>query len=164
MNQPRRKRGGEGGIERIEARVPRPLAQALRREAAERAISMRAVVEQAIAERYDPAKAAEETLTILRELRTLRRDVQRSEFGVRVMLEAFTLSMKNVFSSLPPPTAAGKAAGESFYNALINAVERVIGADQALVDKLAENLLRFDPEDFADGTPEFPSAPPEATA
>ncbi len=140
--------GNPKALERVELRLPGHLASAVRREAAERRTSMRAIMEAAIAERYDPQRAAEETLMLLRELRTLRRDVQRAEFASRVMLEAFTLSMKNIFSSLPPPTPAGKAVGESFYNALVNSVERVLASDQALVDKFAEQLLRFDPDEF----------------
>lgn len=112
-----------------------------KREAAERRITLRAILEAALSERYDPEHAKHEELLVLKELRSLRNDVRRVDFGNRVLTELSTLTTKNLFSRLPAPTAESKSAGEGFYNALISAVERVFAQDTALLDKLAVTLL-----------------------
>lgn len=122
---------------RIDARL-KDLAQ---READQRRISLRAIVESALRERYDPEHARREEFAVLKEVRALRREVRRVEFGNRVMTELTTLTTRNLFARLPAPTPASKSAGEGFYNALIASVERVFSQNTPLLDKLAASLL-----------------------
>lgn len=128
-------------VHRLNVELDTRLFELAKREAAERRISVRAIIEAALSERYDPEHAKTENLLILKELRALRNDVRRVDFGNRVLVETTTLTTKNLFACLPAPTPAGKAAGEGFYNALIAAVERVFSQNTPLLDKLSQTLL-----------------------
>ena len=126
---------------------PRLLALA-RREAAERRIPLRAIIEASLSARYDPEHAKAEEILVLKELRSLRNEVRRVDFGNRVLTELTTLTTKNLFSRLPAPTAESRSAGEGFYNALISSVERVFAQNTALLDKLAVSLLSASDSEF----------------
>lgn len=128
-------------VVKVTVRLDRRLLERAKREAHDRRIPMQAVLEGALRERYDPEHAKTENLLILKELRALRNDVRRVDFGNRVLVETTTLTTKNLFACLPAPTPAGKAAGEGFYNALIAAVERVFSQNTPLLDKLSQTLL-----------------------
>ena len=126
---------------------PRLLALA-KREAADRRIPMRAIIEAALSARYDPEHAKAEEILVLKELRSLRNEIRRVDFGNRVLTELTTLTTKNLFSRLPMPTAESKSAGEGFYNALISSVERVFAQNTPLLDKLAVSLLTASDSEF----------------
>jgi len=128
-------------VVKITVDLDRRLLERAKREAQDRRIPLRAVLEGALRERYDPEHAKTENLLILKELRALRNDVRRVDFGNRVLVETTTLTTKNLFACLPAPTPAGKSAGEGFYNALIAAVERVFSQNTPLLDKLSQSLL-----------------------
>ena len=128
-------------VVKVTVDLDRRLLERVKREAHDRCIPLRAVLEGALRERYDPEHAKTENLLILKELRALRNDVRRVDFGNRVLVETTTLTTKNLFACLPAPTPAGKAAGEGFYNALIAAVERVFSQNTPLLDKLSQTLL-----------------------
>ena len=125
----------------LNTRINKRLLTLAKREAAERRISLRAIVEAALAERYDPEHAKAEELLVLKELRALRNDVRHVDFGNRVLTEIFTLTVKNLFQRLPAPTEESRAAGSGFYNALIASVEKVFSQNTPLLDKLAASLL-----------------------
>ena len=132
---------------RLHTRIDAELLAIAQREADQRRVSLRAIVEASLRERYDPVQAQRQDAAVLQKLRALRRDVHRVEFGNRVMTELTTLTTKNLFARLPSPTAASKSAGEGFYNALIASVERVLSQQTPLLDKLAASLLTVaDPE------------------
>ncbi|TAA36401.1 hypothetical protein EAT51_19880 [Pseudoxanthomonas winnipegensis] len=113
-----------------------------KREAMERRIPLRAVVEAALAERYDPEHAKAEEMLVLKELRALRNEVRNVHFGNQMLVELTTLTTKNLFARLPAATPASNAAGEGFYNALIASVERIFSGRTPLLDKLTASLLR----------------------
>lgn len=129
------------GVAVLNTRMERALLERARAEARERRIPLRAIVESALRDRYDPEREAAENMLLLKEVRALRNDVRRVDFGNRVLTELSTLTTKNLFSCLPAPTPAGKAAGEGFYNALLAAVERVFSEQTPLLDKLTQNLM-----------------------
>lgn len=133
---------------KITTYLSRRLLEQAKREAKERRIPLRAVIEAALAERYDPEHAKAEEVLLLKELRALRNDVRRVDFGNRALTELFTLTTKNLFSRLPPPSAETKSAGEGFYNALIAAVEKVFSQGTPLLDRLAVSVMTSD-ADFA---------------
>lgn len=133
---------------KITTYLSRRLLEQAKREAKERRIPLRAVIEAALAERYDPEHAKAEEVLLLKELRALRNDVRRVDFGNRALTELFTLTTKNLFSRLPPPSAESRSAGEGFYNALIAAVEKVFSQGTPLLDRLAVSVMTSD-ADFA---------------
>lgn len=128
--------------------LSRRLHERVKREAADRRISVRAVMEAALAERYDPEHARAEELLVLKELRALRNDVRRVDFGNRVLTELTTLTTKNLFQRLPSPTDESRAAGTGFYHALIASVEKIFSQNTPLLDKLAASLMTASEAEF----------------
>ncbi|MBA3916538.1 MAG: hypothetical protein H0X25_22370 [Acidobacteriales bacterium] len=126
---------------RLHTRINARLMELAKREARDRRISLRSIVEAALDVRYAPEYAGEQDVPVLKELRGLRREVRHVEFGNRVLTELFTLTTKNLFARLPAATAESKLAGEGFYNALIASVERVFAQSTPLLDRLAASLL-----------------------
>ncbi|KLB41430.1 hypothetical protein XEUV206_10095, partial [Xanthomonas euvesicatoria] len=126
----------------LHTQIETRLMQLAKREAAERRIPLRAVVEAALAERYDPEHAKAEEMLVLKELRSLRNEVRNVHFGNQMLVELTTLTTKNLFARLPAATPASNAAGEGFYNALIASVERVFSGRTPLLDKLTASLMR----------------------
>lgn len=120
----------------INTRFSPRLKGAALREAAERRVSLRAVLEAAVRDRYDPEQSAAEKQLILRELKTLRREILQVGAGNKVLFEALSLLVKNLFSSLTPPTAEGRLAGDAFYARFIDAVITAIEGDDALMDRV----------------------------
>lgn len=132
------------GTTRLHTRIDTRLMELAQQEATQRRLTRRAIIEAALRERYDPALAHQQDSALLTELRTLRREVQRVDFGNRVLTELTTLTTKNLFARLPAPTADSKSAGAGFYSALIAAVEKVFAQDTPLLDRLAASLLLKD--------------------
>jgi hypothetical protein len=128
--------------------LSRRLHERVKREAGDRRISVRAVMEAALAERYDPEHARAEELLVLKELRALRNDVRRVDFGNRVLTELTTLTTKNLFQRLPSPTDESRAAGTGFYNALIASVEKIFSQNTPLLDKFAASLMTASEAEF----------------
>jgi hypothetical protein len=126
---------------RLHTRIDASLMASAKHEALQRRVPVRAVVEAALSERYEPEPAKVANPLLLKELRALRREVRRVDFGTRVLAELTTLTAKNLFARLPAATADSKSAGEGFYNALISSVERVFAQDTPLLDRLAASLL-----------------------
>lgn len=120
--------------------------EVVRREADQRNVSVRAVVEAAVRERYDPVAAQPQDAALLAEVRALRREVEQVNFANRVMVELTTLTTRNLFQRLPSPTEESRAAGNGFYNALIASVEKVLVQDRPLLDKLAASMIGGDAE------------------
>lgn len=133
---------------RLHTRIDARLMEIAQREALQRRVSVRAIVEAALSERYEPEHAKGEDALVLKELRTLRNEVRRVDFGNRVLTELTTLTTKNLFARLPAPTAQSKSAGEGFYNALIASVERVFAQNTPLLDRLAASLLAASETEF----------------
>ena len=132
----------------IHTRLNSRLLALAKREAADRRIPLRAILEAALSARYDPEHAKAEEILVLKELRSLRNEVRRVDFGNRVLTELTTLTTKNLFSRLPAPTPESKSAGKGFYNALISSVERVFAQNTPLLDKLAVSLLTASDSEF----------------
>lgn len=122
-----------------------PLKRAVAREAAERHITFRSVVEAALRDRYDPERAYNDRQLVIRELKTLRREIRHVAAGNTVLFEALALLVKNLFSSLTPPTAEGRLAGDTFYARFIEAVTGAIERNEALMEQvLALAIVNFD--------------------
>ncbi len=126
---------------RLHTRIDTRLLDIAQREADQRRISLRAIVEAALRERYDPEHAQKQDVAVLKELRTLRNEIRRVDFGNRVMTELTTLTTKNLFARLPASTPSSQSAGAGFYNALIASVEKVFSQGTPLMDKLTASLL-----------------------
>jgi len=131
----------------INTRVSGKLKRAVLREAAERGITVRSVLEAALRDRYDPERAARDKQRIVRELKTLRRELTHVAAGHKVLFEAMALLVKNLFSSLSPPTAEGRVAGDQFYARFIDAVVRAIENNEPLMDQvLSLAIVNYDSE------------------
>ncbi len=150
------------GAANLHTRIDARLMEVVRREADQRNVSVRAVVEAAVRERYDPVAARRQDAALLAEVRALRREVGQVNFANRVMVELTTLTTRNLFQRLPSPTEESRAAGNGFYNALIASVEKVLVQDRPLLDKLAASMTggdaEFDAVDDADGSASDPQA------
>lgn len=125
-------------------------ADAVRREAAERSITFRALIEACIAERYDPMRAERDTHLILREIKGLRRKVELVDFELKMLIEFLTVGLRNIMAVQRPPTPADKQLGERYYAHLVSSVEKAFAEKKVLVDRLAAELLRFESDDFAE--------------
>lgn len=134
------------GAANLHTRIDARLMEVVRREADQRNVSVRAVVEAAVRERYDPVAAQRQDAALLAEVRALRREVGQVNFANRVMVELTTLTTRNLFQRLPSPTEESRAAGNGFYNALIASVEKVLVQDRPLLDKLAASMIDGDAE------------------
>lgn len=150
------------GAANLHTRIDARLMEVVRREAEQRNVSIRTVVESAVRERYDPVAAQRQDAALLAEVRALRREVGQVNFANRVMVELTTLTTRNLFQRLPSPTEESRAAGNGFYNALIASVEKVLVQDRPLLDKLAASMTggdaEFDAVDDADGSASDPQA------
>lgn len=150
------------GAANLHTRIDARLMEVVRREAEQRNVSVRTVVESAVRERYDPVAAQRQDAALLAEVRALRREVGQVNFANRVMVELTTLTTRNLFQRLPSPTDESRAAGNGFYNALIASVEKVLVQDRPLLDKLAASMTggdaEFDAVDDADGSASDPQA------
>lgn len=134
------------GAANLHTRIDARLMEFVRREAEQRNVSVRAVVEAAVRERYDPVAAQRQDAALLAEVRALRREVGQVNFANRVMVELTTLTTRNLFQRLPSPTEESRAAGNGFYDALIASVEKVLVQDWPLLDKLAASMIGGDAE------------------
>jgi len=120
----------------INTRFSSRLKRAALREAAERRVSLRAILEAAVRDRYDPERSATEKQLVIRELKTLRREVLQVGVGNKVLFEALALLVKNLFSSLTPPTAEARLVGDQFYARFIAAVMSAIENDDVVMDRV----------------------------
>jgi hypothetical protein len=120
----------------LHTRLSHPLKRAALQEAAKRRVTLRSVLETALRDRYDPDRAGAELRLVVRELKALRREVAQVSAGNRVVFEALGLLVKNLFSSLTPPTSEGRIAGDVFYARFIEAVVRAVEKDEALMDQV----------------------------
>lgn len=134
---------------RYTIRLSAKYAAAVRTEAASRAISMQALIESCVANRYDPEHAERDTHLIMREIKGLRREVARVDFELKVLVEALTIGLRNIMAVQRKPTPEDKLQGARFYDQLISTIEKVFGSNKALIDQLANSLLKFSDEDFA---------------
>jgi hypothetical protein len=113
------------------------------------------ILEAAVRDRYDPERAATEKQLVLRELKTLRREVLQVGAGNKVLFEALGLLVRNLFSSLTPPTADARLVGDQFFARFVDAVASAIENDDALMDRvLSLAVVRHDG---------MPSEPEETT-
>ena len=131
----------QGNNGRLHMRIDPRLKALVTMEARRRRITERAIVEAALRERYEPEQAKQEDSLLLAEVRGLRRDLGRVEFGHCILVELFTLTVHNLFQRLPSPTDASRLAGTAFYNALVASVEKVFTQGDPLLDKLVKSLL-----------------------
>ncbi len=120
----------------LHTRFSHRLKRAALREAAQRRVTLRAILEGALRDRYDPERDGAELRLVVRELKTLRRDVAQVSAGNGVVFEALGLLVKNLFSSLTPPTAEGRLAGDAFYARFIDAVVRAVDSNERLMDRV----------------------------
>lgn len=112
------------------------LKRAIVKEARARDVPLRSVLEAALLDRYDPERSSNDRQLIARELKTLRRDIGHVSAGNKILFEAMALLVKNLFSSLTPPTAEGRLAGDAFYARFIDAVVRAIEMNEPLMDQV----------------------------
>jgi hypothetical protein len=137
------------GTVHVTMRMSKPLHSSLKREAAERRISVTSLVEQCVRDHYDPERAQAEQLMLIKEIRSLDKRMGAVNFSNRVIVELFTLSMKNLFATMTPPTPAQKAAGEGFYTALLNAVSRNLSDDTPVLERITNAVIRADDPNFS---------------
>jgi hypothetical protein len=131
--------------EHVHMRLAASLKRAAAREAAERHITFRGVVEAALRDRYDPERAYTDRQLVIRELKTLRREIANVSTGNTVLFEALALLVKNLFSSLTPPTAEGRLAGDAFYARFIEAVTGAIERNETVMAQvLALSVVNYD--------------------
>ena len=78
----------------IHTRLSSSLKRAAIREAAERRITLRGILEAALRDRYDPERAANDQQLFIRELKTLRREVTHVAAGNKILFEALALLVK----------------------------------------------------------------------
>jgi hypothetical protein len=129
----------------LHLRLSAQLKRAVVREAAERHVSVRGVVEAALRDRYDPERGARDKQLVIRELKTLRREITHVSASNKVLFEALALLVKNLFSSLTPPTAEGRLAGDAFYARFIDAVVQAIESNDPLMDQvLSLAIVNYD--------------------
>jgi hypothetical protein len=120
----------------LHLRLSQALKRAAVREASERGISVRSVFEAALRDRYDPDRDARDKQLVIRELKTMRREITHVAAGNKVLFEALALLVKNLFSSLTPPSAEGRLAGDAFYTRFIDAVVHAIESNEPLMDQV----------------------------
>jgi hypothetical protein len=130
-------------------RLLRPLHSALATEAATRRISVSSLIEQCVRDHYDPERAKAEQRMLIKEIRTLDKRMGAVNFSNRVIVELFTLSMKNLFATLSPPTASQRAAGEGFYTALLAAVAKNLSEDTPVLERITAAVIRADDPTFS---------------
>lgn len=65
------------GAASLHTRIDARLLEVVRREAEQRNVSIRAIVESAVRERYDPLAVQRQDAALLAEVRALRREVGR---------------------------------------------------------------------------------------
>lgn len=133
----------------LHVRLPRTVARSLKAEAAQRAISVNSIIVEAIKDRYDPERAQAEQMLMLKEIRALDKRIGAATFSNRVVVELFTLTMKNLFATLTPPTPAQKAAGEGFYAALLAAVAKNLSEDTPVLERITAAVIRADDPHFS---------------
>lgn len=134
---------------RSELRLPIPLWNALKTEASQRNISTNSLIEQCVRDHYDPERAQAEQLMMLKEVRALDKRVGAVNFSNRVLVELFTLTMKNLFATIAPPTPSQKAAGEGFYTALLSAVAKNLSEDTPVLERITAMVIRADDPKFS---------------
>ena len=142
------KKKGEGTL-LVTMRMSKPLHAALKREAAERRVSVTSLVEQCCRDHYDPERAKAEQLMLVKEIRALEKRMGAVNFSSRVIVELFTLTMKNLFATMTPPTPAQKAAGEGFYTALLAAVVKNLSDDTPVLERITAAVIRADDPNFS---------------
>lgn len=143
----------------LHLRLSQRLKRAATQEAAERRITVRSVLEAALRDRYDPEREARDKQLVLRELKTLRREITHVSAGNKVLFEAMALLVKNLFSTLTPPTADGRLAGDAFYARFIDAVARAIETNEPLMDQvLSLAIVNYDGESIKPKTEANPDA------
>lgn len=131
--------------EEIHTMIASRLKRAAVRESIERRIALRSVLEAALSDRYDPDRGTRDLQQVARELKTLRREITHVSAGNKVLFESIALLVKNLFSSLTPPTAEGRLAGDAFYARFIDAVARAIETNAPLMDQvLALAIVQHD--------------------
>lgn len=143
------KRGKQTDSTRSEIRIPNALWNAIKTEAAQRNISTNSLVVQCVRDHYDPERAKAEQLMLIKEIRTLDKRMGAVNFSNRVIVELFTLSMKNLFATVSPPTPAQRAAGEGFYTALLAAVAKNLSEDTPVLERITAAVIRADDPLFA---------------
>ena len=132
-------------IDHIHTHLSAKLKRAVLREAAERGITLRGILEAALRDRYDPERATSDKQLLIREIKTLRREVTNVAAGNKVLFEAMALLVKNLFSSLTPPTAEGRVAGDAFYARFIDAVVHAIESNEPLMEQvLSLAIVNYD--------------------
>jgi len=143
----------------IHTRIAERLKRAVLREASQRGISLRGVLEAALRDRYDPEREARDKQLVIRELKTMRREITHVSASNKVLFEAMALLVKNLFSSLTPPTAEGRVAGDQFYARFIDAVVRAIENNEPLMDQvLSLAIVNYDSETKKSETEVSPDA------
>lgn len=143
MKEPRTK------TTQIVLRLPLNVGRTVKLEAAKRHISMNTIIVQALQDRYDPEKAGTEQLLTLKEIRALDKRMGAVNFSNRVLVELFTLTMKNLFATLTPPTAAQRSAGEGFYTALLAAVAKNLSEDTPVLERITAMVMRANDSQFS---------------
>lgn len=143
--------------ERLHLQLDRRWVKALRREAADHRMTLRALVERCIADRYDPERKQVGERWVAKELQRLRREVGQVSFGNAVVVELFTLTARNLMTRLPAPTPASELAGESFHEALVSEVTECFARDTPLLERLIDTLKQ-EAADAVAATTDAPAA------
>lgn len=141
--------------ERLHLQLERRWVKALRREAADRRLTLRAVVEQCIADRYDPARKQIGERWVAKELRRVQREVAQVRFSNEVMVELFVLAARQLVARLPAMVPLNARAGELMYQSLVAEMERCFERDTPVLRRLLDTLQR-EVEDAAATPREMP--------
>ena len=96
------------GAANLHTRIDARLMEVVRREAEQRNVSIRTVVESAVRERYDPVAAQRQDAALLAEVRALRREEGQVNFANRVMVELTTVRAPPGLTVTGPTTRAAE--------------------------------------------------------
>jgi len=126
--------------ERLHLQLDQRWVKALRREAADHRMSLRAVVERCIADRYDPERKQIGERAVAKELQRLQREMAQVRFSQEVALELFVCTSRNLMTRLPTAGPLNKAAGEAIYQALQTEVVQCLARDTPLLRRVMDTL------------------------
>lgn len=126
--------------ERLHLQLDRRWVKALRREAADQRMTLRAVVERCIADRYDPARKQIGERWVAKELRRVQREVAQVRFSNEVMVELFVLAARQLMARLPMSAPVNARAGELMYQSLVAEMERCFERDTPVLRRLLDAL------------------------
>lgn len=139
--------------ERLHLQLDRRWVKALRREAADHRMTLRAVVERCIAERYDPERKQVGERRLAKDMQRVQRELAQVRFSNAVMVELLARTARSLVERLPAPTPSSTRAGEGFYDGLQSEVARCFERGDPLLERLLKAIEAQAAETASEATP-----------